>query len=60
MIKTIAQVKVKWKQFGPDEATWEMQDGMKQAYPFLFTFVHTMHIDRQNIEDDVPLRGRGL
>jgi len=34
---TIAQVKVQWKHFGPDEATWELEDAMKQAYPFLFT-----------------------
>jgi hypothetical protein len=43
---TIAQVKVKWKHFGLDEATWEMEDAIKQAYPFLFTFVHTEHIHR--------------
>jgi hypothetical protein len=22
--------------FGPDEATWEMEDAMREAYPFLF------------------------
>jgi hypothetical protein len=38
---TIAQVKVQWKHFGPDEATWEMEDAMRHAYPFLFTSVHT-------------------
>jgi hypothetical protein len=27
--RTIAWVKVKWKHFGPDEATWEMEDAMK-------------------------------
>jgi hypothetical protein len=43
---TIAGVKVQWKHFGPDEATWEMEDSMKHAYPFLFTFVHREHIDR--------------
>jgi hypothetical protein len=42
----IAQVKVQWKYFGPDEATWEMEDAMKHAYPFLFTYVHIEHIDR--------------
>ena len=30
--QTIAQVKVQWKHFGPDEATWEMDDAMRQAY----------------------------
>ena len=43
---TIAHVKVQWKHFGSDEATWEMEDAMKQAYPILFTSVHTCHIDR--------------
>jgi hypothetical protein len=51
---------VQWKHFGPYEATWEMEDAMRHAYPFLFTFVYTEHIDRKNIEDDVPLRGREL
>jgi hypothetical protein len=32
--------------FCPDEATWEMEDAMKQAYPILFTSAHTHHIDR--------------
>jgi hypothetical protein len=26
---TIAQVKVQWKHFGPDEATWKMEDAMR-------------------------------
>ena len=39
--ETISQVKVQWKHFGLDEATWEMEDAMKQAYPFLFIVVHT-------------------
>jgi hypothetical protein len=41
--QTIAQVKVQWKHFGPDEATWEMEDAMKHAYPFLFTFTYRAH-----------------
>jgi hypothetical protein len=44
--QTIAQVNVQWKHFGLDEATWEMEDAMKQAYPILFTSAHTRHIDR--------------
>jgi hypothetical protein len=44
--QTIAQVKVQWKHFGPDEATWEMEDSMRHAYPILFTSVHTYHVDR--------------
>ena len=44
--QTISQVKVQWKHFGPDEATWEMEDAMKQAYSILFTSVLTCSIDR--------------
>jgi hypothetical protein len=44
--RTIAQVKVQWKHFGPDEAMWEMEDVMRQAYPILFAPVHTCHDDR--------------
>jgi hypothetical protein len=43
--RTIAQVKVQWKHFFPYEATWEMEDAMKQTYPFLFTNVHRNHND---------------
>ena len=32
---SIKHVKVQWKHFGPDEATWELEDAMKEAYPFL-------------------------
>jgi len=35
--KTISQVKVQWRHFGPDEATWETKDAMKHTYHFLFT-----------------------
>jgi hypothetical protein len=51
---------VQWKHFGPDEATWEMEDAMKQEYPILFTSIHTFHVDRYKIEDDAPLRGREM
>jgi hypothetical protein len=44
--RTIARVKVQWKHFGPDEATWEMEDAMRQTYPFLFTSVYIEHVDR--------------
>jgi hypothetical protein len=43
---TIAQVKVQWKHFGPDEATWEMEDAMRQAYLILFISVHAIHVSR--------------
>eukprot|EP00253_Pinus_taeda_P023982 PITA_23982 len=32
----ITQVKVQWQHFGPDEATWEDEEFMKQTYPGLF------------------------
>jgi hypothetical protein len=44
--RTIAQVKVQWKHFGPDEATWEMEDAVKRAYPILFTSIHACQVDR--------------
>ena len=34
--RTITQLKVQWRQFGPDEATWENEATMKEAYPALF------------------------
>jgi len=34
--RAIEQVKVQWKHFGPDEATWEMDDQMRAMYPSLF------------------------
>ena len=34
--KTIKQLKFQWKNYAPKEATWEREDVMKQAYPFLF------------------------
>lgn len=34
--REIEQVKVQWKNFGPDEATWEMVDEMRVMYPSLF------------------------
>jgi hypothetical protein len=51
---------VQWKHFGPDEATWEMEDVMKHAYLILFTSIHAGHVDILNIKEDGPLRGREL
>eukprot|EP00253_Pinus_taeda_P029139 PITA_29139 len=31
--RAITQVKVQWQHFGPNEATWEDEEFMKQAYP---------------------------
>ena len=34
--RTIGQVKVKWKHLSPEEATWELESHMWDAYPILF------------------------
>ena len=33
---TIGQVKVQWKHLSPEEATWELEIYMRDAYPILF------------------------
>eukprot|EP00253_Pinus_taeda_P023775 PITA_23775 len=35
--RAIEQVKVQWKHFGPDEATWEMENHMRAMYPSLLS-----------------------
>ena len=37
--RVIGEVKVQWKHYGPNEATWELEDAMQLAHPFLFNFV---------------------
>eukprot|EP00253_Pinus_taeda_P007859 PITA_07859 len=34
--RVITQVKVQWRHFGPEEATWEDEELMKRTYPDLF------------------------
>ena len=34
--RVIGQVKVQWEHYGPKEATWELEDAMRLAHPFLF------------------------
>ena len=34
--RTIGQVKVQWKKLSPEEATWELESHMGDAYPILF------------------------
>ena len=34
--RAIAQIKVQWKHFNHEEATWEMEDKMREAYPSMF------------------------
>ena len=35
----IGQVKVQWEHYGPEEATWELEDAMRLAHPFVFNSV---------------------
>ena len=35
----IGQVKVQWEHHSPEEATWELEDAMRLAHPFLFNSV---------------------
>ena len=35
--KEIASIKVQWSNHGEDEATWEVEDVMKERYPYLFS-----------------------
>ena len=34
---TVARVKVQWKHFTPEKATWEREADMMEKYPSLFT-----------------------
>ena len=34
--RTIGHVKVQWKHLSPEEATWELESKMQEAYPNLF------------------------
>ena len=34
--RAIGLVKVQWEHYGPEEATWELEDSMRLAHPFLF------------------------
>ena len=37
--QAVGKVKVQWEHYGPDEATWELEDSMQLEHPFLFNFV---------------------
>lgn len=47
--RVINQVKLQRQHFGPDEATWEDEQSMKEAYPRLF-------LGEQQHRDDVELQ----
>ena len=34
--RAIARVKVQWKHFSPEEATWELEGDLKKSHPILF------------------------
>ena len=34
--RSIGQVKVQWKHLGPDEANWELESKIREAYAILF------------------------
>eukprot|EP00253_Pinus_taeda_P035992 PITA_35992 len=47
----ITQVKVQWRHFGPEEATWEDEELMKRTYPDLFmTIRHRDGVQSQGEE----------
>ena len=35
--KEIVSIKVQWSNHGEDEATWEVEDAMRERYPSLFS-----------------------
>ena len=37
--RVIGHVKVQWEHYGPKEATWELEDAMRLADPFLLEAV---------------------
>ena len=37
--RAIGQVKVQWEHYDLEEATWELEDSMRLAHPFLFNFM---------------------
>ena len=34
--RTIEQVQLQWKHLSPEEATWELESNIQEAYPGLF------------------------
>jgi hypothetical protein len=58
--QAITQVKVQWKNFGADEATWELEDAMKKAYPFFFLCIKLFYRLVKTSRMMFPLRGRGM
>jgi hypothetical protein len=57
--RAIVQVNVQWKNFGEDEATWELEDSMRMVYPFFFLY-KIVYIVFKKMSENVSLRGRGV
>ena len=53
---TVIQLKVQWKNFEDDKATWGNDSTMRKAYPALF---HDIVLSPLNTRDGVVLSGEG-
>jgi hypothetical protein len=34
--RVVSQVKAQWKNFGSEEATWELEEDLQKSYPTMF------------------------
>jgi hypothetical protein len=34
--RVVTQVKLQWKHFSPEEATWELEEDLHKSYPTMF------------------------
>ena len=51
--KTIPLVKILWRNFSQEEASWELEEEMKKKYPHLFS-----KNPNSNFEDEVSFKGK--
>jgi hypothetical protein len=54
--KDIASVKVQWKGHSREEATWELEDKMREEYPHLFDNLGKYSIFLLSFEDETFIR----
>ena len=54
--RAIGQVKMQWEHYGPEEATWEMEDAMRLAHPFFVQFCGTLRRYQCSILANFALR----
>ena len=52
--QAIIQLKVQWKHSIPEDATWEMEDKMQEAYPSMFLN------EQESTEDRVKNKGENM